>query len=84
MSFLTSSLDDKRVHLIEEGYDLVIRIGALEDSGLVAKRLCDFPSRICASKDFIKQHGKPSSPRWPTKAAVCSVHEQPTWKHFEL
>jgi DNA-binding transcriptional LysR family regulator len=59
---LDIDFDDKRVHLIEEGYDLVIRIGALEDSGLVAKRLCDFPSRICASKDFIKQHGKPSSP----------------------
>ena len=34
---LDIEFDDKRVHLIEEGYDLVIRIGALEDSGLVAK-----------------------------------------------
>ena len=59
---LDIEFDDKRVHLIEEGYDLVIRIGALEDSGLVAKRLCDFPSRICASKDFINQYGEPSSP----------------------
>ena len=48
--------------MIEEGYDLVIRIGALEDSGLVAKRLCDFPSHICASKDFINQYGEPLSP----------------------
>ena len=59
---LDIEFNDKRVHLIEEGYDLVIRIGALEDSGLVAKRLCDFPSHICASKDFIIQYGKPSSP----------------------
>ena len=59
---LDIKFNDKRVHLIEEGYDLVIRIGALEDSGLVAKRLCDFPSHICASKDFIIQYGKPSSP----------------------
>jgi DNA-binding transcriptional LysR family regulator len=59
---LDIEFDDKRVHLIEEGYDLVIRIGALEDSGLVAKRLCDFPSHICASADFVDQYGKPLIP----------------------
>ena len=59
---LEVEFNDKRVHLIEEGYDLVIRIGALEDSGLVAKRLCDFPAHICASQDFIKHYGEPSTP----------------------
>lgn len=54
--------DDKRVHLVEEGYDLIIRIGALEDSGLIAKRLCDFPLYICASPQFLKQHGLPTTP----------------------
>ena len=49
--------NDKRVHLVEEGFDLVIRIGALEDSGLIAKRLCDFPAKICASPDFVKRFG---------------------------
>ena len=59
---LDVEFNDKRVHLIEEGYDLVIRIGALEDSGLIAKRLCDFPAYICASQDFLEHYGKPSSP----------------------
>ena len=54
--------NDKRVHLVEEGYDLVIRIGTLEDSGLVAKRLCDFSSGICASPDFLERHGVPATP----------------------
>ena len=54
---LDIEFNDKRVHLIENGHDLVIRIGALENSGLVAKRLCDFPFHICASKDFINQYG---------------------------
>ena len=54
--------NDKRVHLVEEGFDLVIRIGALEDSGLIAKRLCNFPSRICASPDFVKKFGTPNRP----------------------
>ena len=54
--------NDKRVHLVEEGFDLVIRIGMLEDSGLIAKRLCGFPARLCASPDFIDRFGMPTKP----------------------
>ena len=57
-----AEFNDKRVHLIEEGYDIVIRIGALEVSGLIAKRLCDFPLYLCASPSFIEQYGMPKSP----------------------
>ena len=54
--------NDKRVHLVEEGFDLVIRIGTLEDSGLIAKRLCNLPAKICASPDFIDRFGMPTRP----------------------
>ena len=61
--------DDKRVHLIEEGYDLVIRIGILEDSGLIAKRISDFPVLMCASPKLIAELGNPKTPKdlsnWP-------------------
>ena len=61
--------DDKRVHLIEEGYDLVIRIGALEDSGLIAKRISNFPILMCASPKLIQTLGNPKTPKdlsnWP-------------------
>jgi DNA-binding transcriptional LysR family regulator len=61
--------DDKRVHLIEEGYDLVIRIGILEDSGLIAKRISDFPILMCASPKLVQKLGKPKTPKdlsnWP-------------------
>ena len=53
---------DHRVHLVEEGYDLIIRIGKLEDSGLVAKRLSHFASHLCASPAFLSRHGTPQSP----------------------
>lgn len=61
--------DDKRVHLIEEGYDLVIRIGTLEDSGLIAKRISDFPILMCASPKLLQELGHPYTPKdlltWP-------------------
>ena len=57
-----AEFNDKRVHLVDEGYDLVVRIGALEDSGLIAKRLCDCPSYLCASPSFIERHGTPKTP----------------------
>ena len=49
--------DDRRVHLVEDGYDLVVRIGVLEDSGLIARRVGDCPLFLCAAPDLIAQHG---------------------------
>jgi DNA-binding transcriptional LysR family regulator len=59
---LDIEFNDRRVNLVEEGYDLVIRIGKLEDSGLIAKKLCDFETSICASPSFIKKYGLPKTP----------------------
>lgn len=60
---LEVEFDDKKVHLIEEGYDLIIRIGALESSSLIAKKLCNFSATICASPEFIDFYGMPATPQ---------------------
>ena len=54
--------DDRRVHLVEDGYDLVVRIGVLEDSGLIARKVGDCPLYLCASPDLIGSWGHPSAP----------------------
>lgn len=59
---IDAEFNDNRVHLIEEGYDLIIRIGKLEDSGLIAKRLSGFNSILCASPEFLKRYQKPENP----------------------
>ncbi|XKE45316.1 LysR family transcriptional regulator [Halomonas organivorans] len=54
-------LNDRRVDLLEEGYDLAIRIGALPDSSLVARRLTRCRMVLCASPDYLATHGEPRS-----------------------
>jgi DNA-binding transcriptional LysR family regulator len=48
--------EDRFVDLVEEGFDLAIRITKLEDSGLIARKITDFGLKICATPEFISRH----------------------------
>lgn len=56
------SLNDRVVDLVEEGVDLAVRIGHLEDSSLMARRLAPAQVAICASPSYIAQYGRPMHP----------------------
>lgn len=60
---LEINLDDRFVDLVEEGFDLAIRISRLENSSLIARRLAPFSVRICASPELIEKHGRPTRPQ---------------------
>lgn len=53
-------LNDRYVDLIEEGWDLVIRIGSMKSSSLIARRLASCPTVVCASPDYLARHGRPT------------------------
>ncbi len=53
--------NDHWVDVIGEGFDVVVRIGVLEDSTLIARKLADCPIKLCASKSFIAKHGTPTN-----------------------
>ncbi|WP_350334235.1 LysR family transcriptional regulator [Coralliovum pocilloporae] len=59
---LDVNLDDRYVDLVNEGYDVVVRIGALKDTSLVARRLASCPLFLCASPAYLKRHGVPDKP----------------------
>jgi DNA-binding transcriptional LysR family regulator len=54
---LDLQLDDRQVDLVEDAYDLALRIGRLEDSNLVARRITSCRQVVCASPDYVKSHG---------------------------
>lgn len=54
-------LSDRQVDLLEEGFDLAIRIGALEDSSLVARPLTSCRMLLVASPAYIAANGEPLS-----------------------
>jgi DNA-binding transcriptional LysR family regulator len=52
-------LSDAQQDLLQDGWDIVVRIGHLVDSTLKARRLGDCPMRICASPEYLARHGTP-------------------------
>lgn len=59
---LDITLADRIVDLVEEGYDLAIRIGTLSSSSLVSRRLTVTRLILCASPEYLAVHGTPAQP----------------------
>lgn len=55
-------LDDGFAHLADDRIDLAVRIGALPDSGLMAKRVADIARVVCASPDYLVRRSVPHDP----------------------
>jgi len=62
VSVLTTMVN-REVNLIEEGYDLAIRVGQLEDSSLVARVVGQLSLSIVASPGYVAAHGAPTHPK---------------------
>ncbi len=54
---------DRQVDLVEEGFDLAIRIGELADSSHIARRLAPMRRLLCASPDYLARNGAPAKPQ---------------------
>jgi DNA-binding transcriptional LysR family regulator len=54
--------DDRQVDLVDEGYDVAIRIGRLQDSTLVARRITPCRQVMCAAPSYLAKRGAPERP----------------------
>ena len=56
-------LSDALSNIVEEGIDLAVRIGRLQDSGLVARKLGEVRRVVCAAPAYLKRRGTPKTPK---------------------
>jgi DNA-binding transcriptional LysR family regulator len=59
---LDVSFSDRVANLVDEGFDAALRIGAPEDSSLIARRLCPMRVVVAASPAYLAEHGAPRTP----------------------
>ncbi|MBU4682161.1 LysR family transcriptional regulator [Cedecea davisae] len=59
---LELSSSDRMVDVVREGFDCVVRVGQLKDSGLVARPIGKFTMINCASPDYLSRFGYPENP----------------------
>lgn len=81
---VVADLSDRRVDLIEEGYDLAIRIGRLDDSSHLARRLAPIRGCLVASPAWVEAHGEPSSPEDLRDLPCLAYSLQPSPTHWSL
>lgn len=86
------SLTDRYVDIVEEGFDVAIRIGELRDSSLIGRRLASFEVVVAASPGYIARAGLPRKPEdllrhecldftnWSAHSGWNELLRQPGWK----
>ena len=76
------SFEDRFVDLVEDGYDLALRISAGRESlpgGLIARPLRPLPFVVAASRDYLKRHGAPESPEDLARHDCIAVGSMDAW-----
>ncbi|MBO6510014.1 MAG: LysR family transcriptional regulator [Roseibium sp.] len=59
---LDLSLTDRHVDLVDEGFDVALRIGDLPSSGLISRKLAPAPIHVCATPAYLDSNGRPQQP----------------------
>lgn len=74
---LEVDFSDRRVEVIEEGFDAVIRVGETEDSRLMSRQLGTFHLQLVAAPDYLRQAGIPQQPT-DLRQHACLLYKFPT------
>lgn len=81
---LDVTLSDRVVDLVEEGFDLAVRIGSLASSSLISRKLASTRMVLCASPTYLKVHGSPQRPEEIAQHAVLAYSLLATGDQWSL
>ena len=81
---LDVTLSDRLVDLVDEGYDLAVRIARLQVSSLVSRQIASTRLILCASPDYLRRHGTPAHPSELARHAVIAYSLLSTGEQWEF
>ena len=81
---LDVQLDNRRVDLIREGYDVVVRVGQLSDSTLISKPLGEDHAILVAAQNYVEHHGIPEKPDDLKGHRFLAMASTPQFDQWEL
>jgi len=73
-------LSDRFVDIVGEGFDVAVRIGTLEDSTLVARKLASVRRVLCAAPGYLESHPAPTKLQQLDQHDCVATHNQNIWK----
>lgn len=75
-------LDDRNINLVEEGIDVALRMGALNDSGLTARKIAECRRVVLGTPAYFAAHGEPDCPAALSKhqAVIYALGGGATWQ----
>jgi len=76
--------NDRQIDLIQEGFDVGIRIAELEDSSLIARKLASNSVIVCASPAYLDKHGTPTTPEELTEHDCLTYSYLPNPNHWNF
>jgi DNA-binding transcriptional LysR family regulator len=78
------NLNDRELDLVDEGFDLAIRVGELQDSSLIARKLAVVGFAVCASPAYLERHGVPQHPSELVEHEVLVYSNVPTGQQWSF
>lgn len=82
---LDLDFNDRHIDILQEGFDLAIRVTRLADSSFIARRLATIHHMVCASPEYLKLYGSPQSPdalRHHRCLSYSNIHDSNIW-HYQ-
>jgi DNA-binding transcriptional LysR family regulator len=70
---LDLTMDDRKIDLVNDGYDIAFRGGAIADSTLITRQICELGVILVASPQYLKKYGNPMTPNDLTKHRLIGL-----------